>query len=332
MLTTIAAGRVINFSHCLGMYSMGGLGFWDPVDFAFGANDRLYVVNRGAEELGQRVSICTRDHEFISQFGSFGAGDGQFIWPSSLDIDADGNVYVSDENLHRINIYDAGGQFLSRWGEAGPGEGQLQGPSGVAVAPDGNVYVVESGNNRVQKFTKNGEYLGGWGEAGDGEGQFNMPWGVSVDQSGDVYVADWKNGRVQKFSPNGLFLASFQADAQGLGQLERPTSVAVDSQGDVYVTDWGNHVVQIYAPDGTFVTTLEGDAQTPSPWTQTYLDANPEILKQRRRVDLTPEWRFRRPVAVNVDEQDNIYVLESVRHRFQVYQKEKDYEEAALNL
>ena len=27
MLTTVAAGRVFDFSHCLGMYSMGGLGF-----------------------------------------------------------------------------------------------------------------------------------------------------------------------------------------------------------------------------------------------------------------------------------------------------------------
>ena len=55
MLTTIAAGRTFDFSHCYGMYSMGGLGFWDPVDFAFGSGGMLYVVSRGAEELGQRL-------------------------------------------------------------------------------------------------------------------------------------------------------------------------------------------------------------------------------------------------------------------------------------
>ncbi len=48
MLTTVAAGRTFDFSHCYGMYSMGGLGFWDPVDFAFGSGGMLYVVNRGA--------------------------------------------------------------------------------------------------------------------------------------------------------------------------------------------------------------------------------------------------------------------------------------------
>ena len=46
---------------------------------------------------------------------------------------------------------------------------------------------------------------------------------------------------------------------------------------------------------------------------------------------MEPEWRFQRPVAVNIDV-DNINIAESVRHRFQVYTKGSDYEEAALNL
>lgn len=332
MLTTIAAGRVFNFSHCLGMYSMGGLGFWDPLDFAFGSNQRIYVVNRGAEELGLRISICTPDHQFISQFGGFGSGDGQFIWPASIAVDRQGNVYVSDENLQRITVYDPEGKFLSKWGTPGVAAGQLNGPAGIAFDRDDNLYVAESHNHRVQKFTRDGSLLGGWGSYGDGPGQFNMPWGIATDQAGEVYVADWKNGRVQKFTAQGQILNQFRGNANGLGHLNRPTSVAVDAEGDVYVTDWGNHLVQIYGPDGSFITSLVGDAQVPSPWTQTYLEANPEIIKQRRRVDLEPEWRFRRPVAVNVADNGEIYVLESVRHRFQVYQKEQDYEEAALNL
>ena len=331
MLTTIAAGRVFNFSHCLGMYAMAAQGFWDPLDFAFGKNGKMYVVNRGAEELGQRVTICTTDHEFISQFGGFGSGDGQFIWPVSIDIDSQDNVYVSDENLQRITVFDPDGKFLSKWGASGSGEGQLKGPAGIAFDQDDNLYVAESHNHRVQKFTKDGQFILQWGGQGDGDGQFNSPWGICVDHNGDVYVADWKNNRVQKFSAQGQYLRQFKATPNG-GDLNRPTGVAVDADGDVYVTDWGNHQVQIYGPDGEFVTTLEGDAQTPSPWTQTYLEANPEIIKQRRRVNLEPEWRFRRPVAVNIDSDGNIYIAESVRHRFQIYQKEKDYEEPALNL
>ena len=114
--------------------------------------------------------------------------------------------------------------------------------------------------------------------------------------------------------------------------MHRPSGVAVDSDGDVYVTDWANHRVQVYGPDGVFVTTLVGAAQVPSPWVDTYIDANPDIAKARRRVNLEPEWRFRRPVAVNVDDQDRIFILESARHRIQVYDKAKEYEEAPINL
>jgi DNA-binding beta-propeller fold protein YncE len=159
-----------------------------------------------------------------------------------------------------------------------------------------------------------------------------MPWGICVDRHDNIYVADWGNNRVQKFAPTGELLVKFEASSTGAGSLKGPSGVAVDSDGDVYVTDWGNHRVQFYAADGQYITALAGDAQEPSRWTQTYIDANPDIVKARRRVDLEPEWRFRRPVAVNIDADDRIIVLESYRHRLQIYNKLKDYEEHALNL
>ena len=332
MLTTTAAGRVFDHSYCIGMYGMSGLGFWDPVDFALGANGVLYVVNRGGEELGQRISKCTTDHQFLGQFGGFGAGDGQFIWPTSIDLDQDGNVYVADEHLQRISIFDQDGKFLDKWGKAGSGEGALRGPSGLAFDRDDNLYIVDSLNSRVQKFTKDGQFLAIWGRHGSGDGEFDMPWGIGLDSKGDVYVADWKNSRIQKFSPTGAFLATFGDAATGVGAIHRPTSVAVDADGDIYVTDWSHHRLQIFGSDGTFITSLVGDAQQISPWAQTYIAANPDILKARRRVNLEPEWRFRRPVAVNVDAAGRIFILEATRHRLQVYTKVKDFEDAALNL
>lgn len=332
MLTTTAAGRVFDHSYCIGMYGMSGQGFWAPMDFALGANGVIYVVNRGAEELGQRISKCTTDHQFLGQFGGFGAGDGQFIWPASIDLDRDENLYVADEYLHRISIFDKEGKFLGRWGQAGSGEGELRGPSGVAFDREDNLYVVDSLNSRIQQFTKDGKFLATWGRPGRGKGGFNTPWGVCLDHQGNVYVADWKNSRVQKFSPTGAFLATFGGARAGVGKLRRPTGVAVDADGDVYVTDWANHRLQVFGPDGTFLTSLVGDAQQVSPWAQTYIEANPDILKARRRVNLEPEWRFRRPVAVNVDAAGRIFVLEAARHRFQVYNKVKDFEDAALNL
>ena len=36
MLTTVAAGRVYDYSYCIGMYSQSGQGFWAPQDFVLG--------------------------------------------------------------------------------------------------------------------------------------------------------------------------------------------------------------------------------------------------------------------------------------------------------
>ena len=332
MLTTVAAGRVFDFSHCIGMYGESGQGFWTPQDFVLGPDGLLFVISRGSEERGLRITKCTLNHQFLTQFGGFGPGDGQFIWPRSIDMDAGGNIYSSDEQLHRISIFDQDGKFLDKWGTPGSGDGELNGPSGIAFDKDDNLFLVDSLNHRVQRFTKDGKFLGEWGRHGSADGELDMPWGICLDGHGDVYVADWNNDRVQKFSPEGELLVQFRESHSGVGDLKHPSGVAVDSDGDVYVTDWANHRVQVYDSNGTFITTLVGDADEPSPWAKTYIESAPDQIKARRRANMEPEWRFRRPVAINVDEQDRIFVLESARHRLQVYNKEKDYEEHPINL
>ena len=332
MLTTVAAGRVFDYSHCIGMYSQSGQGFWTPQDFVLGKDGRVYVLSRGVEQLGQRVSKINLDSEFQGQFGSFGGEEGRFIWPRSIDVDQDGRVYVSDEYTNRISVFDAEGAFRYHWGRYGDDDGLLSGPSGIAFDSNNNLWVVDSLNHRVQCFRQQGPFISKFGTQGSGDGELEMPWGLCIDNNQDIYVADWGNNRVQKFSPDGKLLVVFEGTSDGVGSLKGPSGVAVDSEGDVYVTDWGNHRVQIYDASGRFITTLVGDAQEPSPWTQTYIDANPEIIKARRRANMEPEWRFRRPVAVNVDANYRIIVLESARHRIQVYNKLKDYEEHSLNL
>jgi len=332
VLTTVAAGRVFDYSYCIGMYSQSGQGFWTPQDFVLGKNGRAYVLSRGVEQLGQRVSKINLDHEFQGQFGSFGGEDGRFIWPRSIDLDPQGRVYVTDEYANRVSVFDGEGAFRYNWGRPGSGDGELNGPSGIAFDSSGNVWVVDSLNHRVQNFSQIGEFLSSFGRQGSGDGDLENPWGICIDRQDHIYVADWGNNRVQKFSPTGELLVKFEISSTGVGDLKGPSGVAVDSDGDVYVTDWGNHRVQIYAADGQYITALVGDAQEPSPWTKTYLQGNPEYLKARRRADMEPEWRFRRPVAVNVDADDRIIVLESARHRLQIYNKLKDYEEHSLNL
>ena len=242
-------------------------------------------------------------------------------------------VYLSDEYTNDgCTYYDKDGNYLNSWDTKGTGDRELNAPSGIAFNKEDHLYVVDTLNHRIQKFTKDGKFLLMWGSQGTGEGEFNMPWGIAVDKEGDVYVADWKNDRVQKFSNDGRYLAKFGSPGSGDGELCRPTDVAIDNDRDVYVTDCNNNRVNIYSPDGTFITAFVGDAETLSPFALELINANPDLQKARRRVDTKEEWRFYRPVAVNVDDENRILVLDQQQNRIQVYVKERDYVAAPLNL
>ena len=330
MLTKHVAGRVYNYEYCVGHNAeYTGHGFGTPMDFVLGPKRVVYVVNRGNEyKPSAGPNKATLDHKFIWENRGHTYADDESPWPTSIDLDSDENLYISDDFVSRIFISDKDGNYLRSWGTKGSGDGEMNGPSGIAFDQDENLYVVEALNHRVQKFTKDGKFLGKWGRHGSGEGEFNMPWGIAIDKQGDIYVADWKNDRVQKFTPEGKYLASFGHSGTGEGELQHPTGVAIDQEGDVYVTDWGNRRLNVYASDGTFITEFIGDAEHLAPAGQAVVDANPDMKKARRRVDLTPTWRFVRPVAVNVDDEGRIMVLDTVRGRIQIYIKERDFVDA----
>jgi DNA-binding beta-propeller fold protein YncE len=320
--------RTFLYSHSVGRNEFNGTGFRNPVDLALGADDVMYVVNRSYENRpdGVRITVCTLNEEYITEFGSYGEGDGQFIWPSSIALDSVENLYVADEWLSRISIFNKDGEFLRSWGQAGSGDGELNRPAGLAISNDGTLFVSDSRNHRIQKFTLGGQYLGQFGSFGRENGQLNMPWGIALDQSGNVYVADWRNDRIQQFSPDGQWQASFGRSGSGVGEFNRPNGVFVDRDGDIYVADWFNDRVQILAPDGRFITELRGDHAL-SQWGKTKLLSNPDMIRQRQIAmshSTDFDKHFSHPCAVKVDDQYRIAVLDHTRGRVQVYAKSKE--------
>ena len=330
------------YSHSIGIYALLGRGFNNPVDVAFGPEGVLYVLNRAGPEVAvrmpyKRVSMCTVDSEFLGEFSSGGTGDGQLMWPASIAIDRDANVYVSDEALHRVTVFDSKGNFLRNWGTRGSGDGQLNRPAGIAFDGNDNLLVVDGMNNRIQRFTRDGIFLDEWGSGGSGEGEFNIPWGIAVDEDDNVFVADWRNDRIQKFDGEGKFLAEFGGPGEDDGKFNRPSGVTVDADGNIYVADWGNERVQILGPNGDFVTKFRGESGM-SKWADDYFSANTEEWEIRQQADLEPEFDappddfareesanieklFWGPVSVKLDDQGRMFVVESCRHRIQIYQK-----------
>jgi DNA-binding beta-propeller fold protein YncE len=330
------------YSHTIGFYAQNGRGFNNPVDVALGRDGVLYVLNRAGSDvelrmLYKRVTMCTLDEDYLGEFSSGGTEDGQLMWPAAITIDAEGDVYISDEALHRISIFDAQGRFLGKWGVRGSGAGMFDRPAGLAFDQDQHLLVVDGLNNRIQRYTKDGRFLGQWGTGGRGPGELNLPWGIAVDRAGAVYVADWRNDRIQKFDAQGGFLASYGTSGRGDGEFSRPSGVAVDGERNIYVADWGNERVQVLSPDGGFLATYRGESGL-SKWGESYFIANQDELEERRKANLEPELSlspiddlreesasiekfFWGPISVKVDDQGRLYVVESCRHRIQVYRK-----------
>ena len=348
MLTTTIAGRTWDYEK-----SIGGNRFTDPS--AVACRDGVaYVLSRAIESIPPNVNRFTNnqtvsmvrieDEEFLGNFGAF-----EFTWPVDIAVDKDGNVYVSDEEQHKIAVY-TDGQRIADWGERGEEEGRLNGPAGMDFDADGNLFVVDSLGGLVQRFTVTGEHLASWGRSGHGDGELSRPWGLTVAPDGAVFVADWGNDRVQKFSADGDYLMTFggskvrrftaptweEVDLSDElpGSLNHPANVAVDGDGDVYVADWGNRRVQVYEADGTFITSLWGGAGDFSRWAQDFLDASPDYRKGWRRahpVELRTVGRFHRPADVVIDE-DRLIVVETNRFRMQLFRKLSDYLDPQLNL
>jgi DNA-binding beta-propeller fold protein YncE len=330
------------YSRTIGFYAQNGRGFNNPVDVALGHDGVLYVLNRAGSDIElrmpyKRVTMCTLDEDYLGEFSSGGSGDGQIMWPVAIAIDGEGNVYISDEALHRISIFDGQGHFLGKWGVKGDGVGEFNRPAGLAFDQDQHLLVVDGLNHRIQRYTTDGRFLGQWGQAGRGPGALNTPWGIAVDRAGDVYVADWRNDRLQKFDAQGRFLASYGATGRGDGEFSRPAGVAVDAEGNIYVADWGNERVQVLGPDGSFLARLRGEAGL-SKWGESYFISNQDELEERQKANLEPklslsptddlreesasiEKVFWGPIAVKVDDQGRLYVVESCRHRMQIYRK-----------
>ena len=313
----------------------GGRGFSLPTSMAIRSDGKIFVVSRGKPSTkgSNGIQMVSKDHDFYGQIGTNDSQLGGMIWPTSIVLDEDDNMYLADEKLQRITKFDRDGNPLTYWGEKGTGEGQFCNPSGLLIRGD-RMLLVDSGNNRVQEYSLDGKYFTQWGSGGNLDGQFDHPWGICDDVHGNVYVADWRNDRIQKFTDQGEHIASFGHSGSGDGQLSRPAGLAVDTEGNMYVADWGNQRLQVLDPQGNYLDSHRGAADL-NPWCIEYFDSQADERRARESfvpvyvpdIDDESEISARMepylwdPVDVQLDEDGRIYVLETGRHRFQIFER-----------
>ena len=163
----------LRYGLTLGITAMEGRGFSNPVDLAVSSDDRVYVLSRTnpLQPEGIRVGVLDLDSGYYGDFGSYGSGEGQFVWPTAIAFDSRDRLYLADEHNQRITVFDKSGTYVKSWGAEGTADGEMNGPAGLAFDSEDCLYVVDHLNHRVQKFTADGEWLLGLGRSGRRRGR-----------------------------------------------------------------------------------------------------------------------------------------------------------------
>ncbi|HOT77152.1 MAG TPA: chitobiase/beta-hexosaminidase C-terminal domain-containing protein, partial [Candidatus Wallbacteria bacterium] len=223
-----------------------------------------------SDTYAHRIQKFDSNGNFISAFGSYGTGNGQFQYPTGLAVTGGGEIFVVDYGNKRVQKFMTDGTFLKAFGTAGTGDGQFQAPDGIAVDKYGAVYVTDFQNNTVQMFSSEGTFNKKWGGAGTGNGLFgtSSPKDIAVDPSGNVYVADIGNSRIQKFSTYGTYQTQWGTAGTGSGQFTSPHGICCDSNGHIFVSDKSCRI-QKFSSAGDFVlawgSSGSGDGQFTDP-------------------------------------------------------------------
>ena len=180
-------------------------------------------------------------------------GGGLFIWPHGIDVDAEGNVWVTDavtaersdgKRGHDVVKFSPEGKVLLTLGTPGvPGNDatHFNAPSDVVVAPNGDIFVADGHgdetNNRVVKYASDGTFIKAWGRTGYAPGEFRTLHAIAIDSRGRIYVADRSNNRIQLFDQEGTPLAIWT-------QFGRPSGIFFDENDRIYVADSESDNVQ----------------------------------------------------------------------------------------
>ncbi|MFQ6029004.1 MAG: 6-bladed beta-propeller [Dehalococcoidia bacterium] len=99
------------------------------------------------------IPPCAATGTFQFAFGTSGSGNGQFVVPIGIAVDAAGKIYVVDRNNHRVQVFNSAGTFQFAFGSVGSGNGQFAFPRRVAVDASCKIYVSDLNNDRVQVFS-----------------------------------------------------------------------------------------------------------------------------------------------------------------------------------
>jgi DNA-binding beta-propeller fold protein YncE len=153
-----------------------------PAFMAIDAQDNIYI-DEFPPHGEHYIQKFDTEGNLLSEWGNDDKYFGGRI--EDIAVDLDGNLYVADPILRRIQKLDPNGELLATFGgeHSRDGNGLFMDPFGIAVDKDGYIYVLDS--NFLQKLDWEGNFVAQWStKGGDLDGARN----VAVDADGYIYV------------------------------------------------------------------------------------------------------------------------------------------------
>ena len=318
-----------------------------PEALAVDALDNLYVgdgLNHRVRKVDSTGAITT-----VAGSGDWGFdGDGgpalsaRLSIPKGLVVDGYGNLYITNEDDHRVRMVNASGVITTVAGahEAGFGgdgglatRAQLSAPVGLAMDLRGNLYIADRDNHRVRMVNPAGVIttVAGTGQVGPGGdggpaamASVGYPADVAVDAFGNLFISQ-RIGVVRKVDPAGVIttvagqLLRYGRSGDGgpatEARLYIPSSIDVDMFGNLYIADVFNRVVRRVSSAGT-ITTVAGTGTSGSGG-----DGGPAI-----------EAQFTEPISVATDSRGNVYVADVWQHNVRKLSPQREPSSAVESL
>ncbi len=252
------------------------------------------------------------------------AGLASLSYPTDVEADAAGNLYIADTGNHVIRKITTSGAITTVAGNGAAGftgdgglavAASLYNPTAVAVDSAGNLYIADTYNSRIRRVTPAGIIStvvgnGAFGFSGDGgpatEAALNEPTGIVRDPNGNLYIADRSNHRIRRVSPSGT-ISTYAGVADGgdggdggpatAAGLYAPSDIALDTAGNLYIADQSNHRIRKVLTTGTILNWA--GAGTPG-------YSGDGGLPERAQL--------RAPVSVAVDAEGTVYAVDAGNH------------------
>ena len=195
-----------------------------------------------------RIIGFDRDGNELFRFGERGEGPGQFIFPTSVALDSNGFIYVSEYGGNdRINKFTPEFEYVLSFANDKAGAGWMNRPQTILIDDEDVIWATDSCGHRICRFDTDGKFLGAlkltW--PGDLESGFSYPFGLDEDDEGRLLVADRGNNRIVRLSKSGMVKGAWGMAGRAATQIRQPWAVGAGDGRRVYCLDSWNNRVQV---------------------------------------------------------------------------------------